>query len=73
MNEWLAQYFGTAPVSEDTVKQADAELFVKLAQDNGIDLNSMSEAEVQELYDSTMGKTAEFPPKKDDKEAKARK
>lgn len=59
MNEWLAQYFGTAPVSEETTKQAHAELFVKLAMENGIDLNAMSEAEVAELYESTMGKMAE--------------
>jgi hypothetical protein len=59
MNEFLAQYFGTAPVAEETTKQASADLFVKLAQENGIDLQAMSDQEVQELYDSTMGKHAE--------------
>jgi len=70
MNEWLAQYFGTAPVSEETTKQAHAELFVKLAMENGIDLNAMSEAEVAELYESTMGKMAEEGASEEDENKK---
>ena len=75
MNEWLAQYFGTAPVADETEKQASAELFVKLAQENGIDLQAMSDQEVQELYNSTMGKQAESEEKKEeeDKSEKAAK
>jgi len=69
MNEWLAQYFGTASVSDETEKQASAELFIKLASENGIDLKAMSDAEVQELYESTMGKTAEDD-RDDDKKKK---
>jgi len=70
MNEWLAQYFGTAPVSEEAEKQASAELFVKLAMENGIDLNAMTDAEVQELYESTMGKMAESEEEEEDEEEK---
>ncbi len=70
MNEWLAQYFGTAPVAEESEKQASAELFVKLAMENGIDLNAMSDAEVQELYESTMGKMAEDDKGKEEDEKK---
>jgi len=58
MNEWLAQYFGTSQVSEETEKQASVELFVKLAADEGIDLNSMSNEDVEQLYAATMGKVA---------------
>ena len=58
MNEWLAQYFGTAPVSEETQKQASVELFVKLAAEQNIDLAAMSDADVAQLYEATMGKVA---------------
>ena len=72
MNEWLAQYFGTSQVSEETEKQASVELFVKLAADEGIDLNSMSNADVERLYAATMGKVAGTDEEEEERVEKAR-
>lgn len=56
MNEFLAAHYGTAntassqPVSEDVEKQAQYELFAKLAADQNIDLGSLSDADTMQLW-----------------------
>jgi len=46
--------------NEDMEKAAAAELFVKLAQENGINLNQMTDADISSLWQETFGeKTAE--------------
>ncbi len=52
MNQWLAQCYDTpgAATQEDLQKVAEAEMFAKLASENGLDLNSMSDAEVSDLW-----------------------
>jgi hypothetical protein len=54
MNEHLAQFYGTKQAStvtdEEAEKTASVELFLKVASDQQIDLNSMSDADVQALY-----------------------
>lgn len=78
MNQWLAQMYNTpgAPTQEDLQKVAEAELFSKLAAENGLDLNSMTDDEVADLWNKTAG---EMPPqfagngdgeKKDEKDEK---
>lgn len=72
MDQFLAEHYGTktasAPSQEDLEKQAQAELFAKLAADNGIDLEKLSEEQVVYLWDRTFSKTAEED--KDDKDEK---
>jgi hypothetical protein len=58
MDTFLAQYYGNdggeklaaAATTEDVEKQASVELFMKLAQDQNIDLGAMKQNEVNELY-----------------------
>jgi hypothetical protein len=84
MDEYLAQLYGTAgdESDEDMDKVAEAELFAKLAADEGIDLNQLSDEQIVELYNVTFQKEAEgeeeeekkespFPPKKKEEEKKA--
>lgn len=63
MDNYLAEIYGTpgtdAGQSENLEKAAEAELFVKLAADNGIDLNSLNDGQIQELYNETFSKVAE--------------
>lgn len=68
MNLNLAAMYGTAgaPASEDQVKLAEAELFTKIAADNGIDLNLLTDDQVQSLWDSAFAKTAEDGESKED-------
>lgn len=70
MNEFLAQFYGNAPemdiektAAEQQEEETQIELFAKLAHDNGIDLEKLSEEQVQELYDAT------FKEASDDKDA----
>lgn len=58
MNQALAEYFGNTVESEDMSKQAEVEVFCKLAAENGIDLNALTDAQINELYSATFGKTA---------------
>jgi chromatin remodeling complex protein RSC6 len=70
MNAGLALLYGTpgAPASADDMqKQAEAEMFAKLAADQGIDLNQLSNEQVQYLYAETMGKQANEDKDADDK------
>jgi hypothetical protein len=80
MNEIFAQYYNTlgngeatdktaaaapAPTQEDLTKQAQYELFAKVAHANGIDLSKLTDAQCDELFERTMApeKTAgEMPP-----------
>lgn len=84
MNEHLAQFYGTKQAStvtdEEAEKQASVELFLKVASDQNIDLNSMSDADVQALYGEFQTEVAkiaseEEPPKeeKDEEEEKKEK
>jgi hypothetical protein len=71
MDAQLAAIYGTGvSAEEDQVKLAAAELLVKLAEDNGVDLSQFSDAEVVQMIEE-LHKTAEFPPaaeeKKDEK------
>lgn len=71
MNEYLAAHYGTAvstspsTTSEDVEKQAQVQLFAKLAADNNIDLNNLPDDKIADLWNEFQ-KVAEFPPKKDD-------
>lgn len=52
MDEQLAAIYGTGQVEEDDLeKTAAAELLVKLAEEQGVDLNDFSDAEVGEMLD----------------------
>lgn len=55
MHEELASYFGTnAAVSEEEIeKEAQAQMFLKLAEEEGINIDELSDEQVQELYDAT--------------------
>lgn len=57
MNMDLAALYGTpgGPSQEDIEKQAQAELFCKLAADNGIELAQLDDAQVQQLWTEVMG------------------
>jgi len=79
MNEFLAQYYGnSAPEAEyektasEEEQEAQIELFAKLAHDNGIDLEKLSEEQVQELYEATF-KEASDDKDEDDKPGKKEK
>jgi hypothetical protein len=72
----LAAMYGTpgGPSEEDKEKVAQADLFVKLAAEQGIDLNQFSDEQIEELWNATFSKEAsengEKPPKKEEKEEK---
>jgi hypothetical protein len=61
MNMNLAAMYNTpgGPSGEDLEKQAQAELFAKLAADNGIDLDKMDDAQIQTLWNGVFAKEAE--------------
>lgn len=80
MNEFLAQAYGTGQPSqqeaEKTAAIAEAQLFCKLAADEGIDLTKLSDEQVQEMWntyktaaeeEAKKEKDKEPPPPKDDK------
>lgn len=76
MDQFLAEYYGTAqPAQDETEKAAQVELFAKLAAAEGIDLNSMSDEQVEQLYNATFSKEAseEEGEEKDDKKEEAEK
>jgi hypothetical protein len=68
MNQDLRQMF--AGSDEATVKQAEAEMFAKLAAAEGVNLADFTDEQVQQLWDHTFGKHAEDgeEAKKDDEE-----
>ena len=63
MDKFLAEYYGTNKTAsapeEDLEKQASVDLFLKLASEQGIDLKSMPDAQVQQLYSNWSEKRAE--------------
>lgn len=59
MNEELANYFGTGVSEDELQKQAQAEMFLKLAEEEGIDIDQLSDEQVQELYDATFSDEGE--------------
>jgi len=68
MDEQLAAIYGTGnnEVEEtDIEKMAAAELLVKLAEEEGVDLDQFNDQEIAEMV-SGLYKGAEFPPKKDE-------
>jgi hypothetical protein len=70
MDAQLAQIYGTGNnADDDQVKLAAAELLVKLAADNGVDLTQFSDAEVVQMVEE-LQKNAEFPPAAEKKEEK---
>lgn len=97
MDQLLAEFYGnvktasaqTETASPEQVKQAQVDLFMKLAADNNIDLEALNEDQIAHLWNATFEKAAsdkdeeekekesegEPPPfaKKDDKEEAAKK
>ena len=73
MNLDLAAMYGT-PGAESAIEEqekiAQAELFAKLAADNGIDLNQLGDEQIAELWDGTFGKTAGDDKDEDDKKGR---
>ena len=67
MNEFLAQAYGTAQPQQtaDAEKVAQAELFAKMAAENGIDLNALNDSQITELWNATFAKTAGEEEKKE--------
>jgi hypothetical protein len=59
MNDWLAQMYNTNGAGEELEKQAQTDLFCKLAAENNIDLSQMSEREIGNLYAQVFPKHAE--------------
>jgi hypothetical protein len=73
MDQFLAEYYGTAktasaPAQEDLEKQASVDLFLKLASEQGIDLTSMQDEQVNELYSNWIKAAAEEPGEKKEHE-----
>lgn len=75
MNDFLASYYGTAAAAEtapeDLQKQAEIELFGKLAASQNIDLNTLPDEQVEQLFADFQKQASEE--KKDDKEDEAKK
>lgn len=62
MDAYLAEAYGTAgtavSANEDQQKVAQQTLFAKLAADNGIDLDTLTDDQVKSLWDHTFAKAA---------------
>lgn len=62
MDAYLAEAYGTtgssAPATEDQEKVAQQALFAKLAADNGIDLDTLTDDQIKSLWDHTFAKSA---------------
>lgn len=56
MSDLISQHY--APSDVDLEKQAQIELFAKLADANGIDLDQLSQDQISYLWDETFNKTA---------------
>ncbi len=57
MNDLISQHFAPA-ATVDFEKQAQLELFAKLADSNGINLDQLSQEQISYLWDQTFNKTA---------------
>lgn len=75
MNQLLAAHYGTngvktaaaaaagAPTAEDLEKDAQMDLFCKMAAANNIDIGKLTDAQIEALYNETFNKQAgELPP-----------
>ena len=73
MNELLASHYGTNSegATEQLEKEAQTALFAKLAAENGIDLNQLSDDQISSLWDSTFKEASDDD--EDDKAEKAKK
>jgi len=76
MNDFLAQLYSTneiinPPSKEELEKQASAEFLCKLAADEGVDLNTLSDAQISELLQEVEKSASQQPqqPNEVDKEA----
>jgi hypothetical protein len=65
MDTFLAEYYGTGKTAEATTddetklaESAQFELFAKVAAAEGIDLNSLTDEQIEKLYTDTFSKTA---------------
>lgn len=81
MDAFLAEHYGNnktaaAASQEDLQKQASVELFMKLAADQNIDLNALTEDQVNQMYTNWVQKTAapeeKHEEKKEDLKEKAK-
>ena len=72
MNMDLAAMYGTpgGPSAEDMEKVAQADLFVKLAADQGIDLRQYTDAQIEQLWNATFSKTAQEEEEEEKEEKK---
>ena len=84
MNQWLAQCYDTpgAATDEDLQKVAEVQMFAKLAAENGLDINAMTDTQVADLWNKVAmehdeedghGKAPPFTKKKDNGEKKEEK
>lgn len=77
MDTFLAEYYGTgstAAAEATTIeKDAEIELFAKMAQAEGIDLNSLTDQQVETLYNQTFQKTAGEEEKEEKEEEEEKK
>ena len=71
----LAAMYGTpgGPSQEDLEKNAQAELFAKLAADNGINLNELDDAQIASLWNQTFEKSAQEEEEEEGEEGKKKK
>jgi hypothetical protein len=72
MDQFLAEYYGTGggvaeATDDDMSKQAQVELFAKMAAAEGIDLEQLTDEQVETLYNSTFSKEASGDGDADDK------
>lgn len=72
MDQELAAMYGTPTAVEDQEKVAEAQLFAKLAAENGLDLTQFNDDQIQELWNATFSKQAstEVQEQKPDEEEK---
>lgn len=71
MNNLINAYFAqNTPSQEDLEKQAHVELFAKLAADNGVDLEKLSEDQIAYLWQETFKTAEEETPAEKKEEAK---
>lgn len=70
MQQVFSQYFDNGASDESFEKEAQVELFAKLAAQNGIDLEQLSEGQISELWDATFSKEAAEEEKEEEKDEK---
>ena len=67
MDQLVSEYYAQNNSAPDFEKEAQVELFAKLAADNGIDLEQLSEDQIGYLWNETFNKTAGEDEPKDEK------